>query len=692
MQCAAAAAVGYARIKLLMKRALKLISSSIALALLCGASGVLAMSLGKVRGFAHLGKPLELSIPVQFDSEEAATGFCFDADLFYGDLRVQNSHITLAIQPEQSQGDAAVKVVSRANINEPVVTVYLRAGCLHKTSRKYVLLADLVSEVGEPELSHAPLVRSNVVRNAPATVTSAENPLVSDGAAPRVPPPERKPEQPARIAVVPAKVRVQVPKGVEVASRIPEQRARLKLLPLNLTQERDPTLRPTNEILSLPAEDAGKRAEAAALWRSLNVTAQDVLVDEARLQSLHADLSAQRDLGAKTAQLLLDLSTRLEEMEAQKYANPLVYGLLVLLLACALMLAYSWTRVRGLGAGRSPWWGIVKGETESEEKGGRSFPTIDHASPAKQTEPLLPSQPASAPVPITPVAQRHPADLDIDLNLGESVFSTLGKTHTTALTSVPVERNLLHKQTPHDFSLSVSGGLRSINMQEMLDVRQQADFFMALGQYEEAIGVLVGSINDSGVSNPLVYLDLLKALHTLSRKTEYDHYREGFNVLFTGLVPEYTGFSQGGNTLDAYPEVVRKITALWPAPEALDYIEQCLVRSAEMDPGQGFDLNAYRDLLTLHGVASRLATESESAPVPFSFSTIKANFPHLSAPTVTSLGESVFKPDSTQTLSTLAMVHIALEEGAMGVDLDLSEAENNLIDFDADGLSTRQSI
>ena len=83
----------------------------------------------------------------------------------------------------------------------------------------------------------------------------------------------------------------------------------------------------------------------------------------------------------------------------------------------------------------------------------------------------------------------------------------------------------------------MNASLKALNTREMLDVRQQAEFFMTLGQHEDAIGMLKDSIDGSPDSNPLVYLDLLRLLHTLGRKTEFDQYRDDFNALFTVCRP-----------------------------------------------------------------------------------------------------------------------------------------------------------
>ena len=210
-----------------------------------------------------------------------------------------------------------------------------------------------------------------------------------------------------------------------------------------------------------------------------------------------------------------------------------------------------------------------------------------------------------------------------------------------------------------DFAHSMSATLRSVNTKEMLDVRQQAEFFLTLGQHEEAITLLRESVDAGAEANPLVYLELFRVLHSLGRKAEYDHYRSGFNAIFNGYLPAYADFNQAGSGLEAYPPVCNRIVALWPSEEAVSYIASCLVRGPKENGGQEFDLEAFRDLLMLHGVASRIASSSF---------------------------DSGFMPFSAAKMDTPAAGQAA--EGGVDVDLGVAHASRgNLIDFDASGSS-----
>jgi hypothetical protein len=208
----------------------------------------------------------------------------------------------------------------------------------------------------------------------------------------------------------------------------------------------------------------------------------------------------------------------------------------------------------------------------------------------------------------------------------------------------------------------------------MLDVRQQAEFFMTLGQHAEAIRILESSIQTSEASNPLVYLDLLKVFHTLSRKTEFDRYRADFNIQFSGLCPEYAQFNLAGQGLDDYAAVCERIASLWPEQEAIDFIEHCLVRTVDASPDKGFDLEAFRDLLMLHGVARRMEDMVDSGLVPFS------------APRSTHSELGALNIPSVDTYTSTAPVPIVNPEPDLlanqPVDIDLSVKNDNLIDFD----------
>jgi hypothetical protein len=170
-----------------------------------------------------------------------------------------------------------------------------------------------------------------------------------------------------------------------------------------------------------------------------------------------------------------------------------------------------------------------------------------------------------------------------------------------------------------DFMVSQSPLLRSIDTEELEDIRQQAEFFVSLGQHDQAIDILTTRIAQCGETSPLLCLDLLRLYHALGREAEYEFMRTEFQHWFTGRVPPFDDFGNEGRSLDHYPQVMERITALWPGPPVLAFIEDCLYHHTGAFGGQEFDLQAYRDLLLLHTVAKRtirMADDSGAADAP----------------------------------------------------------------------------
>ncbi len=590
--------------------------------------GSSALTLGRAKGAVFLGQALTLTVPVQMDGGDTPSALCFDADVFYGDVRQDGGRVSVTSTVQSPTQSVQVTVMSQVPVDEPVVTVYMRAGCENKTTRRYVMLAELAATVVPPSTgvgAAQAATRAPQPDKTPATVprsTSRANVPMLDAASPG-----SRPAPAVRPAPQPSKAE--------------GRRAHLKLAPLDLSIERDPTLKLSTELTVGEGEDPQERARAVALWRSLNATPQEVLGAESRRQALESDLKGLHAITLKNRQLLDDMTLRLGKAEAGRYSNPLVYGLLAGLLACGLGIAFLWSRSKRDALSGSPWW--------SDESVGHKSETVDYAASVGPE-----ARPASP-------APRHPsvADVDIDLPVADAVapsrpqpvVAKLAKDAALATPSRTVSRASGHVDFGHSMSATL---LRSVNSKEMLDVRQQAEFFMTLGQHDEAVALLRDSVEACADANPLVFLELLKVLQTLGRKADYDHYRTAFNAIFNGHVPVYAEFSLPGSGLEAYPPVCQRIVALWPTEEAVSFIENCLVRTRRESGGQEFDLEAFRDLLLLHGVAGRIASSSF---------------------------DSGFMAFSAAKTAPIPMSPVTTD---VGVDLDLSEPhDGNLIDFDS---------
>ena len=117
--------------------------------------GVHAFTLGDLRGSAVIGRGLDVSVVVQTGEGEEANAACIRAEVFHADVPIAAPRVSVT-PGRDGGGQSLVRIESAVSVDEPVVTVLVRANCGSATQRRYVLLADFP-----------------VVPDVPAVVTSA---------------------------------------------------------------------------------------------------------------------------------------------------------------------------------------------------------------------------------------------------------------------------------------------------------------------------------------------------------------------------------------------------------------------------------------------------------------------------------------------------------------------------------------
>jgi pilus assembly protein FimV len=574
---------------------LKLESRALGAVLLCAAVGAGAMTLGRVRGTALIGQPLDLSIQVQFDGEENASSLCMEADVFHADTRQDPARVKVSVGTTQQPQMATVRVESSQPVDEPMVTVYLKAGCGQKITRRYVLLADFPSDPASGPIASAPVVAGSAPAQVSAT-TAVETKIGSTWAeasrsaepAPRAPqnvvakPPVVRKVKPPAAAPVKA-----VAAPAEKAATVEKQQAgraagqsRLRLDPLEVLAERVTTL------------EAAKAASAPA-----SVPADDIVKDAMRFQSLEGDVKALLSLAAKNEASLLEMKTRLQKAESERFANWLVYALMVAILLCLAAIWTLWSRQRTLESTKGDWW-KGGGDAGADRAGSIQSGVAPALRPeaSGETPNVLDRNILAAGVPAIPPAKTHNPVSSVDLHLSEISASTFD----TLLQSGPAP---IRGSKPGALIGASGPGERRVSPDELFDIRQQAEFFVSLGQTDQAIRVLENHIAENAGSSPVLYLDLLQLFHSLNLKTDFRQYREDFNLLFNSRIPEFALFKQEGRGLEAYPDVLADISVLWSSPQVLQILEACIFHNSWDDKGQAFDLAAFRELLLLYGIA-----------------------------------------------------------------------------------------
>ena len=157
----------------------------------------------------------------------------------------------------------------------------------------------------------------------------------------------------------------------------------------------------------------------------------------------------------------------------------------------------------------------------------------------------------------------------------------------------------------------MGAALRAINTEELLDIRQQADFFLSLGQYDRAIQILEARIHERAESSPLVYLDLLKLLHALDRMDEYQRFERDFNQRFRGRAVGFSEFGDEGEGLENHEGLMTSLSRVWPSVQALELMESNIFRNEGENDDPSYDLAAFRELLMLHAIARELVSDDQ---------------------------------------------------------------------------------
>lgn len=535
-------------------------------ALLMGlAANTLAASLGRMRGAAIVGHPLDVTLSAQLDAAENSSSACVSADVFFGDSQVSPDRIRTAISPGSGAGEILVRIRTTSALDEPVVTIYAREGCQQKNSRKYVLLAEMLGDNTAllPSVLPQAAVAAGLVQARPAAPSRAGTSRAK---------PETRSGMASSLAAPPVRAAGKPPAPVR------QSRARLQLIPIDLTVERDPVLRSSPELLTPPSTDARQRASAAALWQALNAQPQDMLRDSQRLKSLETDVAAMLAQSRKTEQAVADLRGQLEQARQERYSNWLVYVLGAVLLFALLAAGLLWRRNRqhALHLSHDPWW------DKNDE----------------QSDFAIHSGPVSGHVGTVPAREEHPARPVVDLDLDALHFESTRK--------LPASRPVEADRPEFLPSLGgLSGMPRIVNAEELFDVQQQADFFLSLGHPDKAVDVLRLHIMDNVETSALVYLDLFDLYHSLGRRDDYDALRKDFHRMFNAQVPAFDDYAIDTHGLEFYVAALTRIESLWPTPKVLDVLEESIFRKPD-SRNEVFSLAAYRELLLLHSIAKTL--------------------------------------------------------------------------------------
>jgi pilus assembly protein FimV len=550
---------------------------------------VSAIGFGRAPQSAVLGQPLSFTIELRLEPGETVSGDCVAAEVTLGDQRLPPAAVRTVLD-DRGAGSAVIRITTSASVDEPVVAVSLSAGCTSQISRRFVLLADppesqpaapmilaVATEVAPPPVPELPVVRSTA-GNAPVPGPEAGARAVT-ASSPAQPRERAAPREAARVAP-----RTESPRPARkpAAATPPPVAAgpRLKLdaadsAPVAALPVADGIVEEAIAAVAAAASSARAAAEAAS------ASSQRIATLEQAVQTLRAQAQASQ----QEAALLRARGT--ESGATPGWLLPLViaFGALAVL---ALWLAW---RLRSLqDRQQRAWLQVASAEAGPPSKATAPIPlvTSEIDFPSSIPAPPKASRPAW-PAPIVPAA----ADSE-------------PMPFVSVASPTPGPGGHLYERTevlpPNVFN--DDSAPRDVSIDELLDLEQQADFFVVLGQDDSAIELLVDHLRVTGGGSPLPYLKLLEIYRRLGDRDAYERTRSRFNDRFNAYAPEWASDLQSGRTLDDYPGVLPRLQQVWPQPlDAMAELEALLFRKSR---GELFELSAYREVLFLYSVARDL--------------------------------------------------------------------------------------
>lgn len=332
---------------------------------------------------------------------------------------------------------------------------------------------------------------------------------------------------------------------------------------------RSPT--PKNPAPRLKLEEPEERLRAA----TLAVAAQDAALASAaqaasaaeaaasaaeqRMAAMEANLKSMRDDAAANRASMELMRQRLAQSEDQSRMQSLLAAVVAALLLLVLWLGW---RVRALQRERqAAWW---QGAAAAE--GAAAVPAGDAPEVATKPAAAAPAVLLDEPDTLPPIVQPD--------------------------------------AVPPPVVLAEESLTRPVSVDELIDLEQQAEFFLVLGEEDAAVDLLMSHLRSTGGTSPLPYLKLLEIYRRRGDHDAYERMRRRFSQRFNAVAPEWAADPEQGRDLQDYPVVLAVLQAAWPRPlDAMTELENLLFRKRS---GELFELPAYRDVLALYSVARDL--------------------------------------------------------------------------------------
>ncbi|MDO9315481.1 MAG: hypothetical protein Q7T97_13145 [Burkholderiaceae bacterium] len=584
-----------------MLKAITTVAAGVLLAL--SSPPLMAVGFGRLANATSLGQTLDVTVALSADVTEQITSDCVSAEVAVGDSVLPHPLVRVRIEPAASTGTRALRVTTTVRILEPVVHVTVATACPSRVSRQFVVLVDPPLTASEATVSVA---ESSAIATAPMSGASA----VSGGAPPELVVTRSGSEAtvdsiahaPKSDPVAPAlarhKAKSSASKGMSTHSKaarrsqVAATRKAHRGYALDARARSAPRLeleRGSGSVSAAPVVAAASAAvePAAAVPTALGASAVELTAEAQReaIQSLQMRLDKLQSESEASSKNMAQLQARLREAESSRTTGWLAYALAASIAALLLWVGLLIGRRASAPRPGSVWW--------NPDAGSDAASRVGTGVPAKPA--FVPSAMASLPEALE-IPDDAPTTDPVPLVISEPSprFDEAPPASATASASV-------------------------LTADELIDLEQQAEFFVALGQDDSAVDLLNAFVRGSGGASPLPYLKLLEIHRRRDERNAYERIRDRHERRFGASAPKWVDEPLSPTAIEDHPQVLRQIEAVWADPsEAMKLIESLLVssdRSATL-----LDLSSLTDLQFLYLLARSvrevedLATEDVSEP------------------------------------------------------------------------------
>lgn len=552
------------------------LTPALALLLSLAAPGVHALGLGRPQVQSALGRPLDVTFPLLLAEGEQLADGCARAEVIAGDARVPAG--LLQVRLEGEPGQRRVRLTSQVGIDEPALRITLALGCPLVLTREFNAFIDppggasqaaATAPAPAPAYTPPPLVETARLEVQPPAPKPRPRPK------PRVSGPRLTLEQPEILAS--AAARPARPAASAVTELTPELEAQITQLEQTVAQLRA-------EILARQQAEGGA---ASAPEATLPASAVAFAPDAA---AASAAASAPAPEAFRVTPALAPAPRH------SPYRDPMtwVMTLALSLIAGAGAFYFSCWRDQRARQELAYWRALHAAEGAGLPRAaqaappaaaGVAAPVLAGATAGAEDSPHQITRPQPRPMPWTPTPAAPQA--------------AVIPTSMQATQPLPVRASA-------DPVVTVAPTALDTLADELLDLQQQVEFLLLLGQQDAAADLLATRLTRGPTGVQTGAMPHLMLMELCQQRGDPDAFAElvtQFQQRFGSLGPDWSQSLSRGRTLDASPSVIAHLQVVWPDAAATMRMLQELLANGRGPGVTQFELPAYRDLLLLYSVA-----------------------------------------------------------------------------------------